>query len=297
MDLAKQVTEEQAMDWQSGLYKDIVQTLQTPVVNWIFRSLMANYPDFLRYAWGQVKPVYMNQGFSNIESDYHKALILPLIERFGLEPIIYSHSFELKKKISGQLTTFALVAPGLYVWFEILLRGLQNRPMGQDFDDSFDSTAPAEQTGIKGLPPQILRREEFSEKVASLCDAISKTHNLGGNLATIHLCLAQWPEFLQSAWERLEPILDTDTYRDAKAQSLKKIREFVDRIPYRPQLAPEVLSGLGLSSDDVNDLRSTFENSMSGGPATEVIPTISVYAYLAGIPITSPGGLRNYLAP
>ena len=82
MDTGKQLYETEATGWQRDLYDDIQTTFRAPIVNWIFRTLMANEPDFLRYAWGQLKPLYATRAFARFSTEYRDA-VLSAVEESG----------------------------------------------------------------------------------------------------------------------------------------------------------------------------------------------------------------------
>ena len=74
MDQNKQLYEADAAGWQRGLYEDIKRTFRAPIVNWIFRTTVANYPELARYLWGQIKPVFQTRAFGQASIAYRESV-------------------------------------------------------------------------------------------------------------------------------------------------------------------------------------------------------------------------------
>lgn len=86
MDTSAQLYETEATGWKRGLYDDIQRTFRAPIVNWIFRTTMANYPEFLCYAWGQVKPVFQTRAFGRTSVAY-RDVVLSAVESAPARPL------------------------------------------------------------------------------------------------------------------------------------------------------------------------------------------------------------------
>jgi hypothetical protein len=112
MDTSRQLREHAATGRQRGLDDDIQHTYRAPIVNWIFRTVMANEPEFLRYAWGQAKPVFGTRGFARLTVAYRdavrSALSVPAYRRVdvGVSPAEY-------RELRGQVATHHGLGPRL----------------------------------------------------------------------------------------------------------------------------------------------------------------------------------------
>ncbi|MFB6171172.1 MAG: halocarboxylic acid dehydrogenase DehI family protein [Haloarculaceae archaeon] len=278
MDLTAQVYEAEATGWRRGLYADVTATFRAPFVNWIFRTTMANYPSLLRYAWGQVKPIFQTRAFGQVSADYRDAVLspvdLPTYRRadLGLPPAEY-------RELCGQLATFDVVAPRLAVLFETVDRGLSGdlspdpRP-----DRAATEPLPAWLDADRGRSPTMTAVDPeaegaFGATVASIRDV----HDLGPVLPSIYRCLAQWPGYLTTAWPAVEDALDALDRPTVFAE----VASFVDALPYRPRLSPADLEAAGFETETTEDLRGVFD-AFNQGPDGTVLPAIHLHAATVG---------------
>jgi hypothetical protein len=135
MDTDEQLYELDARGWQRGVYDDIKRTFRAPIVNSIFRLAMANEPAFLRYAWGQVKPVFETRAFAHL-SVRHRDDVLGAMETGEPLPAYRPRDVDLEpaayRELRGQLATYDVVAPRLAVLFETMDQALHDEPVGHN---------------------------------------------------------------------------------------------------------------------------------------------------------------------
>lgn len=287
MDTDRQLPLAEATGWKRGLYEDLMTTFRAPIVNWIIRTLTANEPAFMRYLWGQVKPVFDTRGFATLAVTYRDTILSAIADNPGV-PTYDRSSLELDQStyrdLQGQVATFDIVAPRLAVLFQILDRGLSGEPLGERFpiDASMAATAPfpAELESGQALPPTLLEIEDIPDQLGDVIDAVADRHGLGDGLPSVHRCLAQWPTFFARSWDDLEPILGSKEYGDARENARAVVDDFVSELPYRPQLDPTSLRAVGFSEETVTDLQATV-SAFLAGPADSVIPTLPVFAAMA----------------
>ena len=282
MDTSRQRYEVEATGWQRGLYDDIKRTFRAPFVNWIFRTTMANHPEFLRYAWGQVKPVFDTRDVARFAASYRDAVLselegeraLPVYRRedLGLEPAAY-------RELRGQVETFDVVGPRLAVLFELVDRALHDGSVGASPAQHHAATAPFpdELDGSRGLPPTMIAAGEVPDELSETVYKIEEFHGLDDGLPSIYRCLAQWPDYLRTAWGDLDPILAGDSFANACDRVSDLTGEFVDTTPYRPCLGRDALADVGLSDEEIDDVADLFR-SFNTGPVATVLPMLPVYA-------------------
>jgi hypothetical protein len=282
MDTSKQLYEEDATGWQRGLYDDIKRTFRAPIVNWIFRTTAANYPEFLRYAWGQVKPVFETERFGRLSVRYRDAVLSPLeaadsipsyrFEHLDLSPTAYA-------ELRGQLATYDVVAPRLAVLFELVDRALSGDSVGADPDRSRSATAPLPPwlDADRGRPPTMVAFDEPPAELSAVVDAIQSFHGLEDGLPSIYRTIAQWPAYLLPMWDDLEPTLESDAFATAHADASEVVTEFVDEVAYAPRLDPDSLERAGIDEPAAGELRDLFREFNRGSIET-VLPTLPIYA-------------------
>jgi hypothetical protein len=277
LDTSAQVYADEATGWQRGLYADVRRTFRAPFVNWIFRTAMANDPEFLRYAWPQVKPLFETEAFAQFAVDYREtvrdALDLPTYRRatLDLRPPEY-------RELRGQLATFDVVAPRLAVLFETLDRTLGGERVGGAAGDAA-SMAPAA-TGLdrdRGLEPTLVGFTEVPEGLAETVAEIKAHHGYDEGLPSIYRCLAQWPPFLTRAWAHLTD--DGTALATARERAADRVEAYVDGVAHTPRTTPADLDAVGLG-DATADMATLFAGFNEGGRRT--LPMLVAYAALAG---------------
>lgn len=279
MDVTDQVYETEAQGWLAGLYADITATFRAPLVNWIFRTTAANNPDFLRYMWGQVKPIFQTQAFGSFTIAYRDAVLSQVgvsqyrLEELDLRPAAF-------RELRGQVATFDIVAPRLAVLFETVDRGLRGQ-LGSEPRSDRSATAPLPVwvDRDRGLPPTFgARHSTDGAELTETLAAVRKVHGLGETLPSIYRCLAQWPAYLVSTW----PEIETRIAAVETAAVHEVVTGFVDGLAYRPRLGPVDLEAAGFSAETVSDMQFLF-GAFNRGADQSVLPAIHLHAASVGV--------------
>ena len=280
MDTDEQLHELDAEGWRRGVYDDIQATFRAPVVNWIFRTTMANEPQFLRYAWGQIKPIFETRAFARLTVRYRDA-VLESLETEAALPAYRPGDVDLDpaayRELRGQLATYDVVAPRLAVLFETMDRALHGDPLGEDPAEGRASTAPFPDwlDRDRGRGPTLL--PDAPAELGDTVDSIQAFHGFDDQLPSIYRTLAQWPPFLEALWADAAPRLESDGFEEACGRVDDLVETFVDGTPYRPRLAPDDLERAGFESDTVTSLQDLFRQ-FNTGPVETVLPALPVFA-------------------
>jgi hypothetical protein len=283
MDTTAQLYELDATDWKRGVYDDITATFRAPIVNWIFRTLMANDPAFTRRMWGRVKPVFSTRAFGEFSVAYRDAALAAVEESTTLPTYRFDHldvSPVEYAELRGQLATFDIVAPRLAVLFEVLDRSLHGETLGGDPADSRASTAPLP-TWLdtdRGRPATMAPIDDLPADISETVDDIRAFHGFDpDSLPSIYRCLAQWPGFLNALWNDLTPVLRGEAFDDACERTDVLVEEFVETMAFDPGVTPETLTAWGVDDDQVGELQDLFAE-FNGGPVATVLPAIPLFA-------------------
>jgi hypothetical protein len=282
MDRSDQLYEMEATGWQRGVYDDIRATFRAPIVNWIWRTTMANYPEFCRYLWAQVKPVFQTKAFARFSVRYRETVLsaveseveIPTYRRSELDvpPAEYA-------ELRGQLATFDVVAPRLAVLFRVTNRALHDDPVGADPGTDRATTAPFPEwlDSDRGREPSMVPLEEYDEDIAETASQFQAFHGFDDSLPSIYRCLAQWPALFDTLWADLGPVLSSEPYQTACDRADDRTDAFVDSVPYSPQLAPEALRRQGFDDDLITDVQQLFRE-FDEGALDDVIPGLHLWA-------------------
>lgn len=275
MDPTEQLYESQARGWQRGLYDDIKRTLRAPIVNSIWRIQMFHTPQFLRYAWGQLKPVFETREFAAFTVSYRDTLLTAVENELpGYDPATVDLAPSAFTELQGQLATFDVVSPRLIVLFKLMDRRLNDRPVGTNTEDAGEAaTAPYPEwlDSDRGRSPTMLSQGEAR---AAMPDTLAG--NFDEMVPSIYRCLAQWPSYLDRAWDDLAPLLQSDTFQTAREEALDLADTYLDRLAYTPRVDPTSLAEMGFDESTVSELQDLFASFNSIG--SEVVPLLPVYA-------------------
>lgn len=282
MDTNKQLYETDATGWKRGLYDDIKWTFRAPIVNWIFRTTIANYPEFCRYAWGQVKPVFETARFGRLSVTYRDT-VLSSLEAETSVPTYRCGELDVSPaeygELQGQLATYDIVAPRLAVLFELVDRALHGDPIGTDPEKTREAMSPLPPwlDADRGRPPTMTAFDETPAELDDVVPVIQSFHGLEDGLPSIYRTLAQWPRYLVPVWDDLEPILRDDSFSTAVDDARASVSEFVDGVPFTPKLGPKQLARRGIDEEAVSELQTLFRD-FNQGPIKTVVPALPVYA-------------------
>lgn len=282
MDTTLQLFEQDATGWRRGVYDDIRSTFRAPIVNWIWRTLMANDPDLTRYLWGQVKPIFDTRAFARCSIRYRDAVLSPIEDEFdhpvyrradiGTPPADY-------RELRGQLATYDIVAPRLAVLFDVVHRGLAGEPLGRDPGPGRATTEPypAWLDTDRGLSPTFLDLDAIPAALDGTVTAIQSFHGFDEGLPSIYRTLAQWPGLLEPLWSDAEPILESDAFDRARTAGEDVIEQYIGDLAYSPRLSPADLGEWGLADDRIRAIDDLFHD-FRHGPVETVLPTLHLWA-------------------
>lgn len=273
MDPTEQVYEADATDRQRGLYTDIRETFRAPIVNSIWRTLVAHEPALTRYAWGQVKPAFETREFAAFTVAFRDRVLSaaePDLPRY--DPVEVDLDPAAFTELRGQAATFDAVAPRLAVLFCLMDRRLHDRPVGTETGgEASTAPFPGWLDRDRGRPPSMLPQDEAREAMPD-----DLAGGFGGMVPSVYRCLAQWPPYLDRAWADLRPVVESDAFGDARTGAFDLAETYLDRLPYTPRVDPDALEGVGADEETVGELRDLFSTFRDGGE--RLLPLLSVYA-------------------
>ena len=282
MNTDEQLYETEATGWKRGVYDDIRGTFRAPIVNWIWRTTMANYPTFCRYLWSQVKPIFETRAFAQFSVRYRDA-VLSAIEADADIPAYRRTDIDVSPaeytELRGQIATFDVVAPRLAVLFRLTNRMLRDEPAGVDPATDRAATAPFPDwlDADRGRDPSMVPFDEFDDNVAETAAAFQRFHGFDDGLPSIYRCLAQWPSLFDALWTDLGPVLESETFERACERADERTDDFVDALPYSPRLTHDALETQGFEDDLIANVQNLFRE-FDEGPVAGVLPGLHLWA-------------------
>lgn len=277
MDPTVQLAEADATGVERGLYADVRETFRAPIVNSIWRTCAAHYPEVTRYVWGQVKPAFETREFAAFTVAYRDRVLssieddLPRYDpaTLDIEPAAFT-------ELQGQAATFDVVAPRLAVLFFLMDRRLNDRPVGTEAGGAASAAPfPDWLDHDRGRPPSMLSQADAREQMADDLAA-----DMGEMIPSLYRCLAQWPGYLDRATADLGPALESDAFAAARTDAADLVETYLDRLPYTPRVDPDGLAGVGADEEPISNLQDLFGVFRAGGE--DFLPLLHVHAATVG---------------
>lgn len=199
---------QQADDRIKPIYQDIQQRMRVPVVNLIFRTL-ANYPEYLEPAWGQVRTLAGTRDFERAADALRaEALLEPPPQASDLGAALPHDAGKLRQfndTIHYVLPKLLLVATALAR--TPLEHAVEPAASGLGMDTSALPESIADGSGkVEMVDPQ-----QANAQVKRLFDAIRQRHG-HPLVSSYYRGMANWPDFLEAAWRVVSPRVDTPDY-------------------------------------------------------------------------------------
>lgn len=226
MQLAAQLPDimpQQADEQLKPIYEDIQQSLRVPIVNLIFRTL-ANYPAYLQQAWPQVSALARLQAFEEA-ADALRAHAL-------LQPSPPALTLDLGRLENlAQLRAFNDTIH--YVLPKLLLVATALHEASESAETSAGTAEGARlPSGIAegAAKVEMVAPDKASERVKRLFESIKQRH--GHPLVSSYFRgLGNWPDFLDEAWQRIEPYVGSADYEARKRALIDEAAGYVRRWP------------------------------------------------------------------
>lgn len=214
-----EVVESEAHGVVKEVYEDIKYVLKVPIVNFMFRAL-AHYPEFLTYAWQQIRP---NMLTVNMESASNRLRFPNIRTQVPAFDFTNAYNPQTLQHIKNVIAAFQYVNPKLLLIASAWSEGLGNRPiipqkenLGQIEPGVFKSMPHIELIHIPSAPFYLKQL---------LLDIAREHHSY--DVASDFRALARYPQFLEVAWHYLKPYIGNDEYTILKSKLLKQSVSFV----------------------------------------------------------------------
>lgn len=302
MDLTNQLHLADATGWRRGLYEDVICTFRAPIVNSIWRTLVANRPDAARHLWAAVKPTFETRAFADFSVRYRDRVLDALEPDGDDEPTLPSYdpgdvdlSASAFATLRGQLATFDVVAPRLAALFAVCDRALSGAFGDPREDHAATASAPDWLDADRGARVTVIDSDAAREAAPDTVADIDAYHGTAF-LPSIYRCAAQWPAYLERAWTDLEPFRARDaddsggSFAAAEIAADETVDEFLGRPPVPFTVTTEGLAAAGVDDPEaaLSDLQGTFAAFASG--VSGVLPVL--HALAATVDATGERGWR-----
>ncbi len=228
----------------TAVYEGVRGRLRVPFVNFLFRAL-ANYPEYLQFAWERISPHLLSAGFERAADELRtRALVEPVPEG----PDVRWMAPEDLTRVRAFTDTIHYVLPKLLLIATAFDEGLGGAS-GPETAAS-DAVEPGVAEGTFALP--MVSAEDADSELSALFGRIRDVHG-HPDVASYYRGLGNWPPLLRELWSKLEPSVGSESYEERKKELLGRSREIVLEMPLPER---EDVVALGLDEGDVEELRS-----------------------------------------
>jgi hypothetical protein len=239
------------------VYESIQRTLRVPFVNFIFRTL-ANYPDYFEPAWRRLSPVFRTSKF---ERDADKlraqALFASVPDASEVDWTALGDLDEIRSftdSIHYVLPKLLLVATA----FEEFLNHSSEERYWRRIE-SMSSTADIPPGVAKGTTKiEMVNPKKAKGRIKDLFESIKQRHDHPG-VASYYRALGNWPEFLEAAWDKIEPLVGSTPYEERKRALVGHAESFVrELLPLGTEAAVEWQAWDPKQTDDIRSVLAVF---------------------------------------
>lgn len=240
-----EVMPEEADEGVRPVYEGVRAKLRVPFVNFVFRVL-ANYPDYLRFAWGKTEPHLLTTGFERAADELRARA---LIERVPDPPEEGWQGMGDIESMRAFTDTIHYVLPRLLMVVSAFDEGLGDESGGGEATPE-PAIAPGVAEGAVSLP--MVAPEEVTGDLSKLFEEIRQRHGHPG-VASYYRAVGRWPRFLEAVWERVGPLVGSGPYERRKGELLQYARSAVLELPLPGR---EEATALGVDDESVGELRA-----------------------------------------
>lgn len=236
-----------------AVYDDIMGTVRVPWVAFTIRVL-ATFPGYVQAAWHKTRENFATQYFEEAGKEVRALAALPGTPPVELRSELKAEGWTDSKLdlVTNVVEALAYGNPKYCVLITAWAEAFQGRLC--DGGDSRGESDPLPYGIRDGLEPlQLVDPEIAPADIQALLARIRDDH-WWHDVASDYRALAQWPEFLSTAYDSaLAPVVRTQEY-DAVARSLlAKSRELAAGLPGRPGITADEV-GADLSDRDIASL-------------------------------------------
>ena len=226
----------------------------------VFRALAA-HPNYLITAWTALKPNAQTAFFEH-QADALRRAAVEGVAPFGRPPV-------------GDESRSALIRALHYIEPKVFLATVALRTATNGALPTMQYLLPEEKRQIAPGPVQEMAEvtyadpDSFDERSAAVVREIVETTGQR-TLGAEYRALASNPDTLEHAWAALRPAVAQPQYRALQRSLRLRAESAVATLPFRMDIAPHVLRQSGLSESEIDAVRQTLADLLTGAAATVI---------------------------
>ncbi len=232
-----------------AVYEGVRANLRVPFVNFVFRAL-ANYPSYLAFAWARLEPSLLTSRFEEASDALReRALLEPVPNAAGVD---WGSLGDLRR-MRGFTDTIHYALPKLLIVVSALDEGLAGEPGTAADGPSGAAVRPGVAEGTTVLP--MVATGEASGRLREVLEEIKGRHG-HPDVASYYRGTANWPPFLEAAWERVGPLVGKPAYAERKRELLEGARNAALELVPLPTV--EEARWRGVSEEEIKEIQAVL---------------------------------------
>jgi hypothetical protein len=219
---------DQASEQMRPIFDDIQQTLRVPLVNLIFRTL-ANYPDYFEHMWEGLSPTFRTKAFEKAADSLRSKALLEQVP--NASNVNWEKLGEIKS-LRAFNDTIYYVLPKLLlittVFYEASFGRIREGDDEHDKENRFSAMPLGVAEGTTKV--QMVEPEKASDHVKGLFTSIKEKHG-HPLVSSYYRGIANWPDFLEEAWNLIKPLVGSSAYENRKQALIKQALVEIRTLP------------------------------------------------------------------
>ena len=242
-----EVMPDEADEEVRAVYEGVRTNLRVPFVNFVFRVL-ANYPSYLTFAWSRLEPCLLTSRFEEASDALRaRALLEPVPDASDVD---WGSLGDLDR-IRGFTDTIHYAVPKLLLVVSALDEGLAGEPGTVDGPPEA-AVRPGVAEGTAMLP--MVETGEARGRLREILDEIRGRHG-HPDVASYYRGIANWPRFLEAAWDRVGPLVGDPAYAERKRELLEEARNVALELPLP---TAEEARRRGVNEEQIGEIRAVL---------------------------------------
>jgi hypothetical protein len=261
----KVVLEKEATEPVAGIYWEIKQALGLPMVPYVYQTL-AVYPRFLAMHWERMRPLVATREFFDLGGRVRADAYTRAHSYFPVPDLC--HQIEelkftrgAKQELTETVDVFQYKNP-----LVLLLMATQLQAFDKPVGSGGGSAGPANARVPEMEAPVLVGEDHAPSPIKRIYEDIKRTMNLPFVPAD-HLALARWPDFFQSYWSVMKPLMESPIYSECQWAVRDTTWQVTAELPITIELTCEQLTDAGIADEDVGicvKIVELFVKTLSG---------------------------------
>jgi hypothetical protein len=233
------------------VYCDMQRTLGVPHISSFFQFL-GNYPRFLDRFWSSVSPIVQSEAFFSCSNRLRAGAYTRVHSYFSIpdlksEVVRLEFSLGAREELKDCINFFCYSVPISLLLASLLSEAFEN-PIGNPNVPRTPAPCPKPHRRI------VLPDEDCSSMVVKSIFADIRATTGADVVHTVYRAFARWPDFLQSYWTSVKPIIVSELFHHCENSLREDALQVVAELPGPFEINTFDLAGIGINESESGSL-------------------------------------------